>query len=208
MSDGGSTRCLNTGIEINVPSLPARLPIHYSEHLPKVKWMFVYPHEIYIKTCWWERPLMRERAGSPLIPGWERTPLPCCSSPLPFPPRAFLFEAQPVRSCASQSINTALMKTLVDLSKDIDECSSIVLIFSVREEMKAVSESARGQPGCSGGSRGQRERGDGHRARGPRVHFPTLSPFLKLETKATASAGRRGEIAGRYLTFQSLSFCQ
>lgn len=37
MSDGGSTRCLNTGIEINVPSLLVRLPIHYSKHLPKVK---------------------------------------------------------------------------------------------------------------------------------------------------------------------------
>lgn len=184
MSDGGSTRCLNTGIEINVPSLPARLPIHYSEHLPKVKWMFVYPHEIYIKTSWWERPLMRERAGLPLIPGWERTPLPCCSSPLPFPPRAFLFEAQPVRSCASQSINMALMKTLVDLSKDIDECSSIVLIFSVREEMKAVSESARGQPGCSGGSPGPA----GARGRPPSPgtsgSFPDAQPLSQAGNKS------------------------
>lgn len=37
----------------------------------------------------------------------------------------------------------ALMKTPVDLSKDIDEWSSIVLIFSLREEMKAVSRAVR-----------------------------------------------------------------
>lgn len=37
----------------------------------------------------------------------------------------------------------ALMKTPVDLSKDIDEWSSIVLIFSSREEMKVVSRAVR-----------------------------------------------------------------
>lgn len=37
----------------------------------------------------------------------------------------------------------ALMKTPVDLSKDIDEWSSIVLIFSLREEMKAASAAVR-----------------------------------------------------------------
>lgn len=52
---------------------------------------------------------------------------------------AFISEAQPVHSCASKSINTALMKTPLDLSKDIDEWSSVVFIFSLREEMKALS---------------------------------------------------------------------
>lgn len=56
MSNWDSPKCLNTRIEINVPSLLATLTIHYSKHLPKVKWMFVYPHEIYIKTCWWKKP--------------------------------------------------------------------------------------------------------------------------------------------------------
>lgn len=56
MSNRDSPKCLNTRIEINVPSLLAMLTIHYSKHLPKVKWMFVYPHEIYIKTCWWKKP--------------------------------------------------------------------------------------------------------------------------------------------------------
>lgn len=37
----------------------------------------------------------------------------------------------------------ALMKTPVDLSKDIDEWSSVVLIFSLREEMKVVSGAVR-----------------------------------------------------------------
>lgn len=37
----------------------------------------------------------------------------------------------------------ALMKTPVDLSKDIDEWPSIVLIFSLREEMKAASGAGR-----------------------------------------------------------------
>lgn len=37
----------------------------------------------------------------------------------------------------------ALMKTPVDLSKDIDEWSSIVLIFSLREEMKVASGAVR-----------------------------------------------------------------
>lgn len=39
----------------------------------------------------------------------------------------------------------ALMKTPVDLSKDIDEWSSIVLIFSLREEIKVVNGSVRCQ---------------------------------------------------------------
>ena len=37
------------------------------------------------------------------------------------------------------------MKTPVDLSKDIDEWSSIVLIFLLREEMKAVSGAGGGR---------------------------------------------------------------
>lgn len=62
MSNWDSPKCLNTRIEINVPSLLGTLTIHYSKHLPKVKWMFVYPHEIYIKTCWEKKALMREVA--------------------------------------------------------------------------------------------------------------------------------------------------
>lgn len=69
--------------------------------------------------------------------GADAAPLLFLSSFLSF--LAFISEAQPVHSCASKSINTALMKTPLDLSKDIDEWSSIVFIFSLREEMKAVS---------------------------------------------------------------------
>lgn len=50
MSNWDSPKCLNIRIEINVPSLLAPLTIHYSKHLPKVKRMLVYPHEIHIKT--------------------------------------------------------------------------------------------------------------------------------------------------------------
>lgn len=69
MSNWDSPKCLNTRIEINVPSLLGALTIHYSKHLPKVKWMFVYPHEIYIKTCWEKKALMREVAEFPVNSG-------------------------------------------------------------------------------------------------------------------------------------------
>lgn len=49
----------------------------------------------------------------------------------------------------------ALMKTPVDLSKDIDEWSSIVLIFSLREEIKV----AHGSIGCQWESRVSWEQG-------------------------------------------------
>lgn len=37
MNNWDSPKCLNTRIEINVPSLLGTLTIHYSKHLPKVK---------------------------------------------------------------------------------------------------------------------------------------------------------------------------
>lgn len=62
------------------------------------------------------------------------------------------------------------MKTPVDLSKDIDEWSSIVLIFSLREEMKAASGAVR----CCCRSR------DGHSQPGPasRAAPSPASPWL------------------------------
>lgn len=116
---------------------------------------------------------------------------------------AFISEAQPVHSCASKSINMALMKTPLDLSKDIDEWSSIVFIFSLREEMKAVSAWG---CWCHAQCWQSRAQGPHHPNLG---HIPQFSvPFFATGKKAIASAGLRGEIPGRYLTFKSLSCCQ
>lgn len=91
---------------------------------------------------------------------------------------AFISEAQPVHSCASKSINTALMKTPLDLSKDIDEWSSVVFIFSLREEMKALSSR-----GCRCHSRRWQSGARGPQHSNLRAHSPLLSPFLQSESK-------------------------
>lgn len=82
---------------------------------------------------------MREGPGLLLIPGEEGAEVRgALSSPFSLP-----FSLFPRLTCpqlCSLDINMGLMKTPVDLSKDIDEHCPAVLIISLREEMKGMGQ--------------------------------------------------------------------